>query len=297
MKTRTRLTGMSVILLAFASLFSASYGQAPESKFFVTSDGVKIHYVEAGKGDTILFVPGGFVPLEVWEAQVEHFSRSHHVVAMDPRSQGSSEKATEGHNVTRRGRDIGELAGHISQEPVVVVAWSVAVLETLSFVRESGAERFKALVLVDMFLGVDEGPDEPHPNTRGWTNWIRGLQFNRQEWTLNWIKGFYKNKKPDEYYERIAKLTMKIPTNSAVTILTNLMLVDERDFRPFVDRLRVPVFYVLSSNSWSVERAAEARKRWPKMRVEVVENTGHAIFADRPDEFNKLLSDFIGGLD
>src|SRR5882724_1958475 len=59
---------------------------------FITSDGVKIHYLESGTGPTILFVPGWTMPAEIWQPQIEHFSKSYYVVAVDPRSQGASDK-------------------------------------------------------------------------------------------------------------------------------------------------------------------------------------------------------------
>ena len=43
---------------------------------FITSDGVKLHYLESGTGSTILFVPGWTMPAEIWQPQMEHFSNN-----------------------------------------------------------------------------------------------------------------------------------------------------------------------------------------------------------------------------
>ena len=66
-----------------------------ESKYFQTSDGVTLHYLEAGSGPTIVFVPGWTMPAEIWEHQLRYFSDAFRVVALDPRGQGLSEKASE----------------------------------------------------------------------------------------------------------------------------------------------------------------------------------------------------------
>ena len=65
---------------------------AAKSGFVTTSDGIRIHYLEAGPAEAeapaILFVPGWTMPAEIWEKQIAHFAKTHRVVAMDPRSQG-----------------------------------------------------------------------------------------------------------------------------------------------------------------------------------------------------------------
>jgi hypothetical protein len=56
--------------------------------FFTTTDGVKLHYLEAGSGSTLLFIPGWIRPAWLFERQIESFSQKHRVIALDPRSQG-----------------------------------------------------------------------------------------------------------------------------------------------------------------------------------------------------------------
>src|SRR5712692_3467257 len=68
----------------------------PASGFVTTPDGIKIHYIEAGKGPAILFVPGWIMPGWIWEKQIAHFAKTHRVVAMDPRSTGESSQTAEG---------------------------------------------------------------------------------------------------------------------------------------------------------------------------------------------------------
>jgi len=71
------------------------------SSFFITSDGVRLHYLETGKGTAIVFVPGWTMPAWIWSLQIQYFAKNFHVVALDPRAQGDSEKVNFG-NYTRR---------------------------------------------------------------------------------------------------------------------------------------------------------------------------------------------------
>ena len=68
------------------------------------------------------------VPAEIWVHQIRHFAPKHHVVALNPRGQGRSDKPTRGYHPQRRALDIGELLEHLGGKPAVVIEWSLAVL-------------------------------------------------------------------------------------------------------------------------------------------------------------------------
>jgi non-heme chloroperoxidase len=113
----------SLLLLSMLIMQPALYGAAKvTNQFFTTSDGVKLHYLESGTGPTILFVPGWTMPAEIWQPQIDYFSKSYHVVALDPRSQGESDKPAEGNYPGRRAQDYKELIDHLGGSPVVLVA-------------------------------------------------------------------------------------------------------------------------------------------------------------------------------
>jgi pimeloyl-ACP methyl ester carboxylesterase len=149
------------------------------------------------------------------------------------------------------------------------------------------------IVFVDMFLGVDEKLGEQHPYEAGWRPWIAGLHLDRRNFTHEWLRGFYHSEQSDEYFDAMTEAVLATPTNTAVTLLSNLMLMEERDWRPVVDTLDRPVLFVASSQPWAVAEAEMVRERWPQIRVAVIENTGHALFVDKPERFNRVLEEFL----
>src|SRR5579872_4625152 len=101
------------------SLVPATF--AANSEFFKTSDGVRLHYLEAGSGSVIVFVPGWTMPAEIWRPQIVGLSKNYRVIALDPRSQGDSEKTPEGNFPERRAQDIRDLIETLRLSPVVLV--------------------------------------------------------------------------------------------------------------------------------------------------------------------------------
>ena len=137
------LLGASALLLA--SLF-ASPARAMESAYFSTSDGVRLHVITAGSADgpVMVLVPGWTMPAWIFQAQIQEFSRRYRVVALDPRGQGDSEVAASGYGPARRGQDIADLIARMGPRPVLLVAWSLGVLDSLGLraaVRGSQAGR------------------------------------------------------------------------------------------------------------------------------------------------------------
>lgn len=288
-----------VTLLTFACLLTSQVTKAQSdlrSSYFMTSDSVKLHYLEAGSGPTLVFVPGFTMPAKIWKPQLEYFASDYRVVALDPRSQGRSEKVAEGHHLVRRGKDIGELIDHVNAVPAVVVGWSMGVHEILTHAREFGTDPFRGIILVDMFLGVNTKPGEPLPTVPMVREMIAGMQGDRRSWTREWLQNMYHSELSDEYLASMTEAVLKTPTNTAVALIANQVLMDEQDFRPVIDKLELPVLFVASSQEWAVAEAQMVRKNWPEVNVEIIEDSGHALFVDKSEEFNRVLKEFLAKL-
>lgn len=274
-----------VLVWGLASLSGIALAETDYSKvdaksgYFRTSDGVRLHYLEAGKGDPIVFVPGWTVPAWSWAAQINHFAKTNHVIALDPRSQGESDRPTEGHNPERLARDIKELieAKHLGR--VVLVGHSLAVTEQLAYAQQFGTGSLAGLVLVDQGFGTYDDPQM--------VGIIRSSSAGRRallEQSGGW---FFKKPTPPGYQKQLFDACMKTPTNSAVALLASRLGMD---FRPTVAKLDIPVLFVAQpqfreAGEWLTNNV-------PSSRVEIFEDAGHCVFIDDADRFNALLDEF-----
>ena len=69
-----------------------------ESKYFTVDTDIELHYLDSGEGDAIVFIPGLSHSGEIFTHQIEHFSKTHRVIAVDPRGQGLSTKTVHGND-------------------------------------------------------------------------------------------------------------------------------------------------------------------------------------------------------
>src|SRR5580698_11091822 len=155
---RTRLLVILLCIVSIASVGTAASAVQPsaarlgvttqtpttatttKSGFFTTSDGIRIHYLEAGSGRPIVFVPGWTMPAWIWEKQIAEFSKKYRVIAVDPRSQGESEKTPNGHLPEARARDYKELVDQLGLKQPVLVGWSMACGELMKYVEKNGTD-------------------------------------------------------------------------------------------------------------------------------------------------------------
>src|ERR1700690_1192898 len=174
-------------ILGIAALPLASAAVETTSAFFTTSGGVKLHYLETGKGPAIVFVPGWSMPAWIWDPQIQYFSQHYRVVALDPRAQGDSEKVNFGNYPERRARDIKELIEHLHLAPAFFVGWSLAVPELLSYAEQFGGDGVNGYVLVDGFAWTKQDPQF----ITAMMGMYRQVQTNRTEFTEKFVRGMY----------------------------------------------------------------------------------------------------------
>jgi microsomal epoxide hydrolase len=279
-RTRRRLAALLSVLALLCALPAAA---APASRFFTASDGVRLHYLEAGRGAvTVVFVPGWTMPAEIWQPQLDYFARACRVIAFDPRGQGRSQVARSGYVAERRAQDIKELLDAIGREPVVLVGWSLGVLESLAYLRFHGAERVSALVLVDNSIG-EEPPPVSDPT------FLARLRKNRAATVEGFVRRMYRQPQSEAYYRHLVQASQRMPVDAAVALLSYPY---PREFwREIVYATDRPLLYAVSERFRG--QADNLKRRRPQAWTEVFANAGHALFVDEAARFNVLLDDFI----
>ncbi len=283
---RTRL---AAILLCVASV-PGVIAQTTTSAFFKTSDGVSIHYLEAGSGRPIVFIPGWTMPAWIWQKQIDEFSKKYHVIAVDPRSQGESDKPSSGHLPETRARDYKELVDQLHLKHPVLIGWSMACGELLKYLEQFGTDNIRGIVLVDGFI-----TDKPSDLFAPISGWMNQFQQDRQKQADGFVRSMFKKPQPEDYLKRITDASLQVPADTAVLLIYNMIAV--KDFSPGLASLaamktKTPVLFAYQPESQSSADYLQL-KLADKLRLEKFEGDGHALFVDDPEKFNHVLEDFL----
>jgi microsomal epoxide hydrolase len=277
--------------LVFLLLTALSLVAAPWKEGYIrTSDGVRLHYLTAGTGPSIVLQPGWAMPAEIWEPQIRALSKTFRVVAIDPRSQGKSGRTSDGLYPNRRAQDIREVIDKLRLAPAVLVGWSLGATEVMAYVDQFGTAGLRGIVLVDGVVGREVSL----ATVATYRSWMEEVQTKRAESTTEFVRDMYKTPQSDAYLKKITAAALRVPTNSAVLLLLNAYVIG-KDLRPALAKIDKPLLYVASPAMKS--QVEMLRGTMPAARIEMFENAGHALFVDEAERFNKLLAEFAAPRD
>ena len=278
----------SLLLLAIALFVGGAADVTATSvsdRFFGTSDGVRLHYLEAGPSTahTLVFVPGWTMPAWIWMPQIQVFSRHFHVIAFDPRGQGESAVPETGYEPMRRGRDLAELLDHLGPSPVVVIGWSLGVLDTLASINVAGDSHIAGLVLVDNSVG-EEPPPTYHPQPPR-----RGPPPTRNQAMQLFVAHMFRRPQPAPYLQRLTEATLRTPEEASRLLLA--YPVPRSFWRTAVYATHVPLLYAIRPR-WVAQGENLLHNR-PNTYMEVFTDAGHALFIDDAPRFNNVTEQFL----
>jgi non-heme chloroperoxidase len=280
------------LIFATLLLVSACIGRAAaqaradvESQFFTSSDGVRLHFLAAGPSGAhiLLFVPGWTMPAWIWTPQIATFSQRYRVIAFDPRGQGESEAPSWGYDPNRRALDIADLLTHLDPMPVVIVGWSLGVLDTLAYLHTQGDTRFAGLVLVDNSVGEEPAPlrlpVRPH----------LALPRSRPVAMHRFVAGMFRDRQPAAYIDRLTAAALHTPEAAARALLS--YPVPRTYWREAIYSTSKPVLYIVRPGL--AAQAENLKLHRPNTETAVFTDAGHALFIDDAGRFNALVASFI----
>lgn len=277
----------ALVLLAWIGPGAAQSLPRVQNRYFVTSDGVRLHYLDAGPNGAhiLLFVPGWTMPAWIWAPQIAAFSKWYHVVAFDPRGQGDSDAPLTGYTPDRRGQDIAELISHLEPVPLVVVGWSLGVLDTLAYVHTHGDTLIAGLVLVDNSVGEEPAPIAvPIPPRR-----YRPPPVSHAAAMQRFVEGMFRRPQPPAYLARLTDATLRTPEAACRALLS--YPVPRTYWREAVYSTAKPVLYVVRPGL--AAQAANLQRNRPDSETAVFADAGHALFIDDAARFDALMQNFI----
>jgi non-heme chloroperoxidase len=276
-----RRTG-AIAGLVLAALLATGAARAAD-RWFTTSDGVRLHYVEEGRGRTVVMVPGWTMPGWIFDRQIREFSRYWRVVVLDPRGQGQSDIAPGGYDQARRGEDIAELIARLGPEPVVLLGWSLGVLDSLAYLHTHGDRHVAGLVLVDNSVGEEPAPVPSARPARP------GPKLSREAKMRRFVGGMFARPQPRAYLDRLTEACLRTPPEAAHALLS--YPVPRSYWKEAVYSTSRPLLYVVRP-VWQGQGGNLGAHR-PNTEVVVLQKVGHALFVDDPARFNALVIGFI----
>lgn len=286
-----RLYALLACAWALALQAGAALAMEPDmhSTHFTTTDGVRLHVLEAcppgitaqnTASPVIAFVPGWLMPAEVWREQLLVLGEKYCVAALDPRGQGESEIAADGYTIERRATDIREFVARYPR--VVLVGWSLGALEALEYIARYGHAALAGLVLVDSSVGEDP---EPPPGS----GFRDSLQNDRPKAIADFMQGILGATRDESEIAAMTAAALRMPLEDSLSLFPSAL--PRAHWRSITHGFPKPLLYIVSTQF--AAQAKNLQENRPATDIAILNDAGHALFADEPDKFNALLARFV----
>jgi pimeloyl-ACP methyl ester carboxylesterase len=251
---------------------------------------VAVNYQTAGSGEPVVLIPGFATSLRLWDHQVEPVSNHYQCVRYDLRGQGESSAPAEGYATADFAEDLRLLMEHLNLSRSHLVAASMGGAIAIHLALEH-PELVRSLTLagavVDGFAGWSEDYTRRLKRARKIAR-TEGVQAAMGDWMTH---PFFTGTRdaPD--------LTRNVMQYSGAGWLTNVRAPEgaATDFARLVE-IEKPTLVVVGEGDVDPCHAIaeEIATHVRSARRVVIKGAGHLVGWDNPDEFNRVLLDFLG---
>ncbi|WP_332248318.1 alpha/beta fold hydrolase [Bacillus sp. SG-1] len=123
---------------------------AANTKYVEVEPGIELFVQESGTGEPLVFIPVFTFTKDVFSEQVQHFSKTHRTIVIDPKSHGRSTVTVHGNDYVTHGTGLQTVLAELKVVNPDLVGWSFGCLTVWEYIRQYGTDQIKSLVLIDM---------------------------------------------------------------------------------------------------------------------------------------------------
>lgn len=271
--------------------------------FAITDDGVRLYYEETGSGAPLIFVHEFAGDYRSWEAQMRHFGRRYRCIAFNARGYPPSDvpESHTSYSQERAADDIRSVIDHLGIERAHIAGLSMGGFATLHFGLRHAARALSLCVAGCGYGAEREQRERFRAEALTIADFIRseGMAAFAEKYGYGPTRVQYENKDPRGFAEFKRMLAEHSAAGSANT---QLGVQRERpslyDLVNEMKRLTVPTIILTGDEDWPcLVPGVLMKQNIPAAALAVMPNCGHAINLEAPDEFNRILGDFLALVD
>lgn len=278
----------------------------------VEVNGIKLHIVEGGTGTPIVLLPGWPQTWWAYHKILIELSKAHHVIVVEIRGMGSSDRPADGFDKRTMAKDISEIVKKFGLSKVIIAGHDIGAQVAWSFAANF-PEQTEKLIMLDVphpdeglykipILPVKNTFTDKRDNDHPYLWWfafhqVKGLPEKllagrvhlEQEWFFKYqslkeeaISSFDKSVYAQAYNSKDS-----IRASNAWYQAIPQDIDDEKTYK----KLEMPVLGIAGTGIRSLTRSIENKST--NFKIKHIESCGHFLPEECPEETLKLILDFI----
>jgi pimeloyl-ACP methyl ester carboxylesterase len=251
--------------------------------------GLEIYYEVSGSGPPVMLIHGLGSSLQDWENQIPILSKKFQVITVDLRGHGKSGRHTGPFTITQFAEDTAALLGKIGAEPVNLVGISMGGMVAFQLSLDCPD-------LVEKLVVVNTLPEVNLSSLRA--RWEIGQRYFLTRLLGMRLTGRILSRRvfPDFGHEELRnKFAFRWAQNDPDVYMATVRGILGWSVQERLGSIQCPTLVVAGENDFiPLEAKKSFMRQIPESMMKVMPGSGHASPADRPEEFNRIVLDFLG---
>ena len=255
----------------------------------IQTDDIETYYEISGNGHPLVFVHGATGSHDNWHPQVKYFSNSYKVITYDVRGHGKSGRSDTKYSCALFADDLHALMTVLEIEKPIVCGLSLGGMISQAYAVKYQSN-LAGLVLADTAVAT-----------------ALTLSDKLQKWMFpaSLIKWYIKRKTPEDY-ARWSLGFFDMKEDIREYLIQEQLRMDQNEFLKVMDAvlnfklldlssIKVPTLVVLGENERKAvfPHADKMIELIDNSKKIIIPDAGHASNLENPDEFNRVLNEFL----
>ncbi|HEX3069967.1 MAG TPA: alpha/beta hydrolase [Thermoanaerobaculia bacterium] len=241
-----------------------------------------IHISDGGRGSAlpVLFVHGNGANLTQWQAQLDHVRQTRRAVALDLRGMGKSAvPANSDYSIPAMASDVAAVADALHLKRFIIVGHSYGGGVVAAYAA-THPDRIAAVVYADSAANVSM------PKEAG-EKFIAALRKNKDAVVNAWFAPILVNA-TDPVRDAVLASVHDTPVDALAGALAGLAA---HDVGADVRAIKAPRLAII--NASLAKNPSSFHSQFPEVPSPEMEGVSHWLMMDKPDEFNRILDEFL----
>jgi pimeloyl-ACP methyl ester carboxylesterase len=245
----------------------------------------KLNIDDGGAGGLpVVFVHSSGGNTTHWSAQLAHIRKIRRAIAIDLRGHGLSQPSKDGdYSLVSQAGDIDTVVNHLGVRKFVLVGHSMGGSVSIAYAGLH-PERVAGLLILDSGGDPKQFPEEQKNQI------IAALE---SEAYADVTEGYWRQLLVGSALgveDRVMKDMQRMPKEMVISQIKELFWFDPK---PSLDQYHGPKLSVITPGN---DTKFSLHRLQPDFPCVVVKGTGHWIQLDKPNEFNRILDEFLASL-
>jgi 3-oxoadipate enol-lactonase len=258
---------------------------------YVISDSLKLHYEIHGQGDPLVLIHGLGSSCRDWELQIPAFAEGFQVITLDLRGHGRSDKPAGPYSMALFAEDTAQLISSLGLQTVHVLGISLGGMVAIQLGLDF-PDLVRSLVIVNST--PEMVPRTFQERISIWQRWMivrfSGMKKMGQVLAERFLPR-------DDQAELRKIFIQRWAENHKPAYLEAMKAVIGWSVRERLGEISCPTLIIGSDGDYFPTSDKQAYTELiPGARLVIVKDSRHALPAEKPVEFNRLVIDFLAGL-